>query len=118
MTSREQRGISASSSPTGSTTRRGSPRPAGGHSRRSKAGLADHAGSERTVSVPACLRRAHFAAVCCSAEIDLLQADSASRSLMQPVRLDFNPLTTAARTRSRRAAAADFGQLTPDDDLC
>ena len=56
------------------------------HSRRSRSVKKP---SERTVSVPACLREARFAAVCCSTETDHLQADSASCSLLWSVRLDF-----------------------------
>ena len=45
--------------------------------------------SARTVSVPARLRGAYFAAVYCSRQTVQLQADSASCSLLGPVRLGF-----------------------------
>ena len=45
--------------------------------------------SARTLSNPARLRGAHFAAVYCSRQTVQLQADSASCSLLRPVRLDF-----------------------------
>ena len=41
-----------------------------------QAGPAGHDASARTVSVPPCLREAHFAAVCCGTETDHLQPDS------------------------------------------
>ena len=45
----------------------------------------------RTVSVPACLRRLQFAAVCCSVESGQLQADSVCCSLLPPTRWTLNP---------------------------
>ena len=45
--------------------------------------------TERTVSVPACLRRVQFVAVCCSAESGQLQADSVRCNLLRSMRVDF-----------------------------
>lgn len=44
--------------------------------------------SERTMSVPACLREAPFGAVCCSTETEHLQADSPGCTLLEPLRQD------------------------------
>ena len=59
------------------------------HTRKTSAQRRDGRLPERTLSVPACLRGARFAAVGCSTETHHLQGDSARCSLLRPVRLDF-----------------------------